>query len=381
MNLRKLLRPRNVIFLSIIVVVVIGLAIFITLPSGASSNNLKARLSEILGTVLVKNGTQAPFNPVSDGFELNSIMQLQTKAESRARLDLSTGSIVRVGPTTVFSLESQQAQPGGVLSQIKLQAGKIWTILNGGTLEVNTPAGLASVRGSYLSVYVDPQTNRITVMCLEGHCGFQDAAGVVELTSGQKVISLDPNVLPAIEKMDQADIQDWLANCPEAAAVIPGVLNLLASSTPTLTATLTTATATPTPTSLSTLSTAGAVQLTGAAALTATASLLTSQTPTLSPSPTVFGFFTPTATLGFLSSSPTPTNGFTLPTPTSALQPTATKTPLAQPTSTLPIGPTNTPLPLPTNTPLPRPTNTPLPPPTNTPLPPPTSTPGPTAYP
>src|SRR4030067_3095198 len=100
-------------------------------------------------------------------------MQLQTKEESRVRLDLSTGSILRLGQLTVFSLDPPTPASGGVLSRIELQVGKVWIVLNGGSLDVNTPGGLASVRGSYMSVWVKRNSNEIIVCCLEGSCSYQ----------------------------------------------------------------------------------------------------------------------------------------------------------------------------------------------------------------
>ena len=109
-------------------------------------------------------------------------------------------------------------------------------------------AGLASVRGSYMFYWYDPTSHQNTVTCLEGNCAYTNSAGTVEMTSGQKIVSSDPNTLPAIQKMDQADVQNWLDNVPEAAAIVPQILTLLASSTPSLTPTITTNPATGTPT-------------------------------------------------------------------------------------------------------------------------------------
>ncbi len=390
MNLRIPLRVRNIIIITLAAVLVVGLAIVIASPSGASSNNLSAKLSEIIGIVQVRNGSQASFDPVNNGFLLNEIMQLQTQQESKVRLDLSTGSIVRLGQSTIFSLESQQAGSGGVLSKIKLQVGRLWAVLNGGSLDVTTPAGLASVRGSYMSVWVEAATGTVAVSCLEGHCAYQNAAGDVEMTSGQKITSSNPNTLPTIEKMDQADLQSWRDNCPESAAVIPQVINLLATSTPTLSLTPTsTGTVTSTPTlSLSALLTLTAAPPsgpgTGTPALlgSLTATFNAAQTATLTPRGTI----TPTSTRGTQpagvptntsappGSTPLPTST-SLPGPTTTSLPGPTATSLPAPSNTPPPAPSNTPLPPPTNTPLPPPTSTPLPPPTNTPVPPPTNTP------
>ena len=273
MKISKRLRISIIVLLSVLTVLTIAVAIIAFLPSSASGLDLSAKLSELVGVVEVRNGAQDKFSQVNEGFVLKAIMQLQTKEESRARLDLSTGSIVRLGQNTIFSLDPPTASSGGVLSRIELQVGRVWIILKGGSLDVNTPSGLASVRGSYMSVWVEPITNRITVCCLEGTCRYKNAAGAVEMTSGQKIVSSDTNILPTVEKMDQTDIKSWIDNSPESAVIIPRVSYLVASSTPSLTPDATLAT-------------------------NSTSTLTPTATPTITSTPCL-GTYTPTATFQF----------------------------------------------------------------------------------
>lgn len=339
MNLIKRFGKRKVIlFLSIIAILVVGVVVIASLPSGAKAQDLSAHLSEMVGVVEVRNDTQAPYNPVNNGFLLKSVMQLQTKEESRVRLDLSTGSIVRLSQLTIFSLQTNQTASGGLLSKIELQAGTVWVILKGGGVDVNTPAGLASVRGSYMSVTVFPATNTITVTCLEGSCGYTNKAGDVDMTSGQQVTSSDQNVAPTVQKMDQSEVQSWLTNNPEAAAIVTQIASLLPSVAPSATPTLTlgaatdTATATLTPDLSETPAAGSGTSLTPGLTQTAGGSI----TPTLLTTPESTPSFTPSAsaTTGATSTQ------------------VATKAP-----SATPIPPTLAP----TRT-LPRPTNTHVPP-------------------
>jgi len=311
MNARKPLSTQRVVILSIIGAVVICLVIGVVaiekLPLNPTTLALRAALSEIVGVVDVRNSPQEQFNQVNNGFVLQSTMQLQTKGDSKVRLDLSTGSIVRLGPSTIFSLASEQTGAQGGLSQIGLQAGRVWIILKGGSLDVNTPAGLASVRGSYMSVWVEPKTNRITVCCLEGKCGFTDKAGDVDMTSGQKIVSSNTNAVPPVQKMDQVDIQSWLDNSPESVAIVPQITSLVASSTAS-------ATTTPSATNTETATT------TTTSTITTTSTVTISMTP--SPSATSTPTFTKTATYAPL---------FTF---TNPPQPTRTRTPRPRYTNT-----------------------------------------------
>jgi hypothetical protein len=72
--------------------------------------------------------------------------------DGRVRLDLSSGTIIRVAPSSLFTLTSNNEGDGGLLTKIKMEVGKIFIILNGGRADVETPSGVASVRGSYMKV-------------------------------------------------------------------------------------------------------------------------------------------------------------------------------------------------------------------------------------
>ena len=233
MNTHKFLSTPRIVRLSLVAILVVGLANIAAAPAVPNATNLTASLSNIAGTVDVQNGAQNPFNPVNDGFTLKTLETLQTKIQSRVLLDMSTGSLIQLGPTTIFSLASQQtATSGGLLSTIELKIGSLWSILQGGSMQVNTPGGLAAVRGSYMSVEVvtgSNSTNTVTVTCLEGNCSFTDSAGVVALTTGQKIVSNNPNVLPAVQTMNKADVQSWLTNNPELASLNTEISTLLAS--------------------------------------------------------------------------------------------------------------------------------------------------------
>ena len=232
MKTHNLFHTSRFVRLSLITVLVVGLANIAAAPAVPNNPSLTALLSNIAGTVDVQNGTQNPYNPVNDGFILNTLEMLQTKVQSRVRLDLSTGSLVQIGPTTIFSLGSQQTTNSGLLSTIELKIGAIWSMLQGGSVQVNTPGGLASVRGSYMSVQVVPGSNNtytVTVTCLEGNCSFTDAGGVVSMTGGQKIVSNNPNVIPAVQAMTRTDVQSWLTNNPELAALNTEISTLLAS--------------------------------------------------------------------------------------------------------------------------------------------------------
>lgn len=179
-----------------------------------------AILSEITGKVEVKQSGQDAFSPAQANSALNENGQALTGSDGHLRLDLSTGTIVRVAPDSLFTLTSNEPVDGGLKTRIDLALGELYVILNGGSLEVETPTGTAAVRGSYMSVGYDSNSGGIKVTCLEGHCSLKSAGGSVEITAGQTAVITGIGEPPQVGEMSDEDIQEWLDNNPEAQLVV-----------------------------------------------------------------------------------------------------------------------------------------------------------------
>lgn len=204
-----------------------------------------ASLSEVQGTVGIKNPDQAAFMSASSEDILQVMGQVKTETDGRVRLDLSTGTIVRVAPNSLFTLESNKVENGNFLTKLTLLAGKVWVTLKGGQMEVDTPSGVASVRGSYMSVWVDPATSDVWVSCLEGWCQAGNTPSAIDLlaSEGTVLYSFDPNGTvppppPMLRYLTQQEIDDFLANNPEAQAILDAMA-ATASALPTFTSTIT----------------------------------------------------------------------------------------------------------------------------------------------
>ena len=184
---------------------------------------LSASMSELSGLVQIKQADQAAFEQAATDSVLNSNGQVQTGDDGRVWLDLSSGTIIRVAPSSLFTLTSNEEVEGGLFTKIKLDIGKIFIILNGGQADVQTPSGVASVRGSYMKVEVDPLTNDIYITCLEGNCTVINPNGVeINFTDGQSAILFhqDPQTgewsAPMLGQMTPEEFQEWLDENPEA---------------------------------------------------------------------------------------------------------------------------------------------------------------------
>jgi hypothetical protein len=81
---------------------------------------------------------------------------------------------------------------------------------------VETASGVASVRGSLLSVSFDPQSNRVQAVCLEGQCTLENEdSDIRELEEGESAYIDENGELFELDGIDQDEISDWLDEAPE----------------------------------------------------------------------------------------------------------------------------------------------------------------------
>jgi hypothetical protein len=186
--------------------------------------DLTATLKEIKGEVSIKQAGQTDFSPANVGDILRLHGELQTGSSSDARLDLPSGTIIRVAPSSLFTLDVNHETADGLTTTLNLTLGQIFIVLKSGSLDISVPSGVASVRGSYMSALIYPGSSKVFVTCLEGHCSASNSAGILDLTNGQKGIMVysgnGANQSPQLTQMNQNDYASWQAISPEAAIII-----------------------------------------------------------------------------------------------------------------------------------------------------------------
>jgi LysM repeat protein len=234
---------------------------------------LTAILNEVEGQVFLLKSDGENFETISDGIEIEVGDQVLTMEDSQVKIDLSSGTKIRLGTLSSFILmEAMNTKEIGPFAKIKLDTGKLWIILNGGQVDVDTPSGLASVRGSYLHVWVNSQTGETMISCLEGVCDLSNNMGKVELIAGQNAMVSGISSIPAQGLMSNEDVEEWLEMNPEATMVMDEVRATVASySDP--------ATESPIETATNTSSPLPSGTKTPAETLTPTISLIPSETP------------------------------------------------------------------------------------------------------
>lgn len=189
-------------------------------PAGSNdqaSAEREAVVSEVENQVVVKTTADGEFVPAEKGIVLPQGGVLQTGEAGRARLDLNPeGTIIRVAPNSSFTFPKITTVDDAPKTNIELFFGKIFILLNGGSVDVETPSGVASVRGSLLSVSFNPAAQRIQATCLEGHCGLVNEQGEgVDLVEGESAYIDEDGSINELDGIDQDEIQAWLDEVPE----------------------------------------------------------------------------------------------------------------------------------------------------------------------
>ena len=146
---------------------------------------------------------------------------VKTGEAARARVDLADGSIVRLSANTQFELKQLAAGA----TTLTLDGGKVWTSASvpvTGTFEIETPVGVAAVRGSLMSGEYLSAAGRFVVTCLDGHCRLTGTSGAfIDLIGGQQSeipgLGLDPT--PPIP-MDASQLAEWTREFTEARTIV-----------------------------------------------------------------------------------------------------------------------------------------------------------------
>ncbi|MEY4222405.1 MAG: hypothetical protein RL334_1047, partial [Chloroflexota bacterium] len=200
-------------------------------PVGANATDRTASLCELKGKVQTGESDAAgnvqtrTLADATEGQLVQPGFQVLTSADSGVRLQLSEGTVVRLSADSQFSLTKfEDKGPGDPYTLLKLDFGKVWTVLNGGSLEIETAGGVASVRGSMIGLEMKAGETTPTETCLEGTCTLK--AGGVEINVAPGFAAAIPpgGGAPAVTgEMSVADAGAWATNAPEAIVAMPAV--------------------------------------------------------------------------------------------------------------------------------------------------------------
>jgi len=177
----------------------------------------EAILSEIENSVSARTTSSSEMIAATDGMSISTGGGVETGEAGKVKLEFKPdGTVVRVGPNSSFTIPVLNEENGEPKTKLELAFGKVFVLLKGGSLDVETPSGVASVRGSLLSVEYDAEKGRVEATCLEGHCALEDEDGdEVELTEGESSYIEGEEDPSEPEMIDREDIEDWLEENPD----------------------------------------------------------------------------------------------------------------------------------------------------------------------
>lgn len=195
-------------------------------PSATPDRN--AVIESASGTVEWRASANADWVAVQEGQVLSQGAEIRTGVDSRATLRLTEGSKIYVGGSSEVAFNLLNPYLDSQLTVLDLAVGQLWVLLNGGSLDVETPLGTATARTAYLSLDYRPQGQYLDVTCLQGVCGF----GTVLIPSGYKLVDAQDNT--STEPMELADFGVWGVNVPEATAIASLATEAIAQGSATL---------------------------------------------------------------------------------------------------------------------------------------------------
>jgi LysM repeat protein len=198
-----------------------------------------ATIGEIVNVVEAKESAEGTFAQVEKGLVLEVGGQLRTGAESKTRVDFSEGAIVRLGENSFLTIDANTGAGGDPFTSFSLEVGKLWASLTGGSLEVNTPIGVATVRGSYAFFeYIPGDPNDLsddvlTLNCLEGSCRAENETVDEKLGNLEQIVLTGGGQQFTRDRLGFDAVEDFVNNNPEAGQAL--VATLIAAPPPTAT--------------------------------------------------------------------------------------------------------------------------------------------------
>ena len=185
---------------------------------GAEDTATSVRVQEIVNQVEVNTLDTETNEPVFVDLQLGQYLQtgnlVKTHKNSSARIDISIKNFNRVSrtaPRTIWQL-GRFALNGDAI--IELQEGKIFVFDDDDgqehwPLHIETPAGTASARGTWMAVEFDPESATIQVDCLRGICELENDFGYQVFTNAQTVVATAVTVPTEPVPMEQLRIDEF----------------------------------------------------------------------------------------------------------------------------------------------------------------------------
>jgi hypothetical protein len=132
-----------------------------------------------------------------------------TSPNTRAAIRFTDdGSLLRLNPNSQLRILAD-GDRNAVSKTLELEFGELWTKVtkkDGAQFRVQTPAGVAAVKGTEFIVRVD-RNGTTTVITLEGIVEFFNGAGTITVPAGQTTVAASNTTPPANHNTRTEDLQ------------------------------------------------------------------------------------------------------------------------------------------------------------------------------
>ncbi|MCC7373321.1 MAG: TonB-dependent receptor [Verrucomicrobiales bacterium] len=155
----------------------------VSLPKGSSE------LVELFGQVEFADAADpnAPWQPARLHQILPEGTRIRTLAQSRATLQFTDRSVLRLGPSSLLVLQPPRSAPA--TRSFLLEIGRLFFLHREepSDVEFEVPLAIGAIRGTEFALESDPAANRATLALFDGAVDLQQGDANVRLTSGDQV--------------------------------------------------------------------------------------------------------------------------------------------------------------------------------------------------
>jgi hypothetical protein len=181
----------------------------LALPAAARAQQDVALVYRLmLDGQMVVAPANAPQRQAALGQRLNNNDVVVTSPNTRAAIRFTDdGSLMRLNPSSQLRITTG-GDRNAVTKTLELEFGELWakvTKKDAAQFRVQTPAGVAAVKGTEFIVRVD-QDGRTTVITLEGVVEFFNGAGRIDVPAGRTTTAASNTTSPTSEKTTSDDL-------------------------------------------------------------------------------------------------------------------------------------------------------------------------------
>lgn len=175
------------------------------------------------GQAIVTPARAAQGHVAALGETLNGGDLVNTGKNTRAAIRFTDdGSIIRLNPSSRLQVQVS-GDKSAITKTIELEFGELWAKVHkqqGGQFRVQTPAGVAAVKGTEFIVRVD-ENGLTTILTLEGVVEFFNRGGTTELTKGRGASVANQDTKATAQPIKDADLKQYQGLIEEKGAT-PG---------------------------------------------------------------------------------------------------------------------------------------------------------------